>query len=52
MTLLAATGQIVLEISKYAYLQEQVESLVRVDKRVYGEISLEFWKYKTNGADC
>ncbi|HBT17354.1 MAG TPA: hypothetical protein DEB05_10420, partial [Firmicutes bacterium] len=52
LTLLAATGQIVLEISKYAYLQEQVESLVRVDKRVYGEISLEFWKYKTNGADC
>jgi 16S rRNA (guanine966-N2)-methyltransferase len=52
LTLLAATGQIVLEISKYAHLQEQVESLVRVDKRVYGEISLEFWKYKTNGADC
>lgn len=50
-TPLAATGRIVLEISKYAELPKEVERLIRVDKRLYGEVSLEFWQYKNNGVD-
>jgi 16S rRNA (guanine(966)-N(2))-methyltransferase RsmD len=51
LPMLATDGQIVVEISKYALLPERVGCLQRVDKRVYGEVSLEFWKYATDGAD-
>ena len=49
--LLAPTGRIVLEISKHTELPPEVDSLHRVDKRFYGEMSLEFWQNKTDGAD-
>lgn len=51
LSLLAATGQIVVEMAKYNHLPDRVDRLQRVDKRVYGEVSLEFWKYINDGAD-
>jgi len=45
LTVLAATGQIVVEIPGRNQLPERVGRLQRVDKRVYGEVSLEFWEY-------
>ncbi|HBR28573.1 MAG TPA: 16S rRNA (guanine(966)-N(2))-methyltransferase RsmD [Firmicutes bacterium] len=51
LPLLTPTGQLVVEIPKYDLLPNQVDCLQRVDKRVYGEVSLEFWKYITDGAD-
>lgn len=52
LSLLTADGQIVVEISKFALLPERAGRLRRVDKRVYGEVSLEFWKYATGGVDA
>ena len=51
LPILAVTGQIVVEIPKSYLLPERVGGLRRVDKRVYGEVSLEFWEYATDGAD-
>ncbi len=51
LTPLSEYGQIVLEIPKYNLLPDEIGKLIRIDKRVYGDVSLEFWKYKTNGAD-
>ncbi|HEY8392148.1 MAG TPA: 16S rRNA (guanine(966)-N(2))-methyltransferase RsmD [Capillibacterium sp.] len=51
LPLLAADGQIVVEIPKYDRLPEQIGRFQRVDKRVYGEVSLEFWHDATDGAD-
>ncbi|NLC53703.1 MAG: 16S rRNA (guanine(966)-N(2))-methyltransferase RsmD, partial [Firmicutes bacterium] len=45
LTVLAVTGQIVVEIPGRNQLPERVGRLQRVDKRVYGEVSLEFWEY-------
>ncbi|HHT06648.1 MAG TPA: 16S rRNA (guanine(966)-N(2))-methyltransferase RsmD [Hydrogenispora sp.] len=50
-SVLAATGQIVVEIPRHNLLPERVGRLQRVDKRVYGEVSLEFWEYISDGAD-
>ena len=52
LALLATDGRIVVEIPKFDLLPERVGRLRRVDKRVYGEVSLEFWKYATDGADA
>jgi 16S rRNA (guanine(966)-N(2))-methyltransferase RsmD len=51
LPLLAPTGQLVVEITKADSIPDQVGCLQRVDKRVYGEVSLEFWQYTTDGAD-
>ena len=51
LTPLSEYGQIVLEIPKCNLLPDEIGKLIRIDKRVYGDVSLEFWKYKTNGAD-
>lgn len=50
-TLLAPGGRIVLEIAKQAELPPAAGDLRRVDKRFYGDVSLEFWQNKTDGAD-
>jgi len=52
LSLLAADGQIVVEIPKFELLPERAGRFRRVDKRIYGEVSLEFWKYATDGADA
>lgn len=51
LPLLAPAGQLVVEIPKDDLLPNQVGRLQRVDKRVYGEVSIEFWQYTTDGAD-
>ena len=51
LTPLSEDGLIVLEIPRYNLLPEELDKLIRIDKRVYGDVSLEFWKYKTNGVD-
>ena len=51
LPLLAADGQIVVEITKFDRLPERVGRFQRVDKRLYGEVSLEFWQYASDGAD-
>ncbi|NLM36894.1 MAG: 16S rRNA (guanine(966)-N(2))-methyltransferase RsmD [Firmicutes bacterium] len=52
LSVLAATGQIVVEIPRRSLLPERIECLKRVDKRVYGEVSLEFWEYVNDGVDA
>ncbi|NLW59079.1 MAG: 16S rRNA (guanine(966)-N(2))-methyltransferase RsmD [Firmicutes bacterium] len=51
LSVLAPAGRIVVEIPRHNHLPERVGRLQRVDKRVYGEVSLEFWEYINDGAD-
>jgi len=47
--LLKEEGLVVLELPKNYNLPEEMGRLTRKNKRIYGEISLEFWGHKTSG---
>ena len=49
--LLKAEGVIVLELPKRLELPANIGGLTRKDKRIYGEVSLEFWGHKTSGVE-
>lgn len=49
--LLTEDGLLVAQVSRYYTLPERVDTLVRKDKRLYGETSLEFWVYQPCGVD-
>lgn len=49
--LLKGEGLIVLELPKKLELPGNIGGLIRKDRRVYGEVSLEFWGHKTSGVE-
>lgn len=51
LQLLKEEGVIVLELPKRLELPENIGGLTRKDKRIYGEVSLEFWGHKTSGVE-